>query len=192
MGHKHRSNLLTYRYDTTLELEFSAAHVLGTFQTVSDSYPVSDIFEFLWIGNFVGDNLKNEYGNDYITVYNKDFSTSYIPSTSSSSFSIPNNSTYLAADEDSFWFSLASQLRYVTAEELVSYDFSRTIVWYDADSPYNIRAIGILKEGLVLTQDYIDALCEDFHLSVLWNDSYNDYGELKGNRGAERSVWTPV
>ena len=46
-----------------------------------------DKFLFLWTGDFEGDNLANDLGDDVITVTGKDFDTNYIPATSSATFS---------------------------------------------------------------------------------------------------------
>ena len=141
-------------------------------------------FLFLWIGKFNGDNLKNDLGNDVITVTNKDFTTVYIPETSLATFAVPDNATYLGADgADDFWFDAANVLQQKTHADLIASTTLRTFVKYTDFEPYQVSAIGILKEGEVLTTADKIALNKYFKLWVqYWGISLMDSGYMKDNR----------
>ena len=151
---------------------------------------VKDKFLYLWTGKFSGDDLLSDLDSNILTTTGKDFSTTYIPETSTATFKIPNTSDFITADEDYIWY-LSGTRRDVTITDLITYDFERTLVYYDNNSPYNIRAIGILKSGEVLSSTEIDIVHSYFRLSIFWDDIFNLYGYLKGNRGAERSIYNP-
>lgn len=137
------------------------------------------------IENISGGRLYNEMtgSSDYLTVGG---------SAGSWTFQCPNNATYIDADEnvdgvsDYIWFKTDETLRTVTEAKLIGYDFTKTIVYYDDVSPYTLRAIAILKpDGSVSNR-----MRNDFHLSIWWDNTLSAYGNLKGNRGSEQSVWT--
>jgi hypothetical protein len=77
----------------------------------------------------------------------------------------------------------------VTTDELISYDFGRTIIYYDDYYPHNIVAIMILKEGVILSQADENRMRDDFRLSIWWNDTLSLYGYIKENRGIGKSYW---
>jgi len=177
----------------TDQLEESANPIEESSYDVSeDISDMSDIFEsllpkflFLWTGDFDSeDNLLSELNSDDITVIGKDFSAAYIPDESGvvATFNAPNNSSYIAADEDNLWFDTGGSLRNVTIEELYGEDYTRTLIDYDNSSPYNINSIGILKVGETLTASEINAIHEFFNLSIFWNGTLNAYGVIKANR----------
>lgn len=145
---------------------------------------LKDKFLFLWTGRFDGDNLKNDLGSGVITVTNKDFSTLSIPSTSSATFAVPDNATYLAADgTDDFWFDSGDTLQQKTFDDLIGTDNPRTIIKYSNYAPYRVYWIGILKTGETLSDADKDALSRYFQLWMYYfSDELNDNGYLKDNR----------
>lgn len=160
------------------------------FWAYDDTDPLTAIFDFLWVGAVEGGNhLMNSLGSDFITVNAPDFATGYIPVTSASTFNMPDG--YEADDTDLLWWTALAVKRNVTVAELIGYDFTRTLVKYDNDDPHHIRWIGLLKAGVVLTEEQINTLHETFELSIFWSGVWNDNGFLKANRGFEQSIWVP-
>lgn len=106
-------------------------------------------------------------------------------------FQVPNTAPYIAADTDYIWFKTDASQRTTTTAELIGYDFSRTIVKYLDVSPYTLEEVIILKSGQVLTTDEMNKLRDYAHLSTWWDGTLSLYGYTKGNRAAERSIWTP-
>ena len=137
---------------------------------------------FLWSGKFDGDNLLSDIDDTVITVTGKDFATTYIPYTSAATFAVPDNATYEAADDDLMWFDSSETPKTVAIKQLVNFDYTRTIIKYDDESPYHVRGIMILKDGEVLTADEIDRMHRDFGLWVYWGDVENENGHYKDNR----------
>jgi hypothetical protein len=80
--------------------------------------------------------------------------------------------------------------RTVTTAEIIGYDFTKTFVKYDDSIPYQIREIIILKSGESLTTDEMNSIRVYMRLSIWWDNTLNAYGNVKGNRGSGRSVWT--
>lgn len=102
-------------------------------------------------------------------------------------FECPVTPAYIAADIDRIWFDGAGAQRTATVLELVSYDFTRTIVKYQDTSPFVIEAI------MILSIDYdTPAMRDDFNLSVWWDNTLSRYGYLKGNRSVGKSYWAGV
>lgn len=155
-----------------------------------------NIFDFFWFegaSNVTATELVDKSGNgNNVTITGKDFATAYIPATSAATFDCPNNATFIADDTDNLWINKNEESRGVEVSELIGYDFGRTIVWYDDASPHHIRAIGILKSTVTLTQAQIDKLHTDFHLALFWSGVENVNGFVKANRGLAQSVWTAV
>jgi len=142
-----------------------------------------NIFDTLWWNTApVGDELVDISGNgNNIKITGKDFSTNYIPSTSTAVFSLPDNATLIADDlANQFWFR--PTIRNRTTAQLVAYDLSRTIIKYDNTAPYHIRWIGVLKSDVILTQDQKDKLSQSFQLWAWYFGVYNAHGYLKANR----------
>jgi len=153
---------------------------LGMEQT---EIPTSVKNKFLFIGYYShisNGKMPNILGTDYLTVAG---------SAGSETYQCPNNATYITADSDKLWFN--PTLQTVTTANLIGYDFLRTIVKYDDDSPYTIRWIGILKATSTFTQSELNNLFRYFRLSVWWNNSLNAYGRVKENRGIGKNSWPP-
>ena len=133
----------------------SSSRIAIPFKSVAiDRLPDSLLtkFLYLWTGKFNGDNLLSDLDTDVITVTGKDFTSTYIPETSTATFAVPNNATYLAADgADDFWFNVADVLQQKTFAELIASATLRTFIKYTDFAPYNVSAIGILKDGEILT-----------------------------------------
>jgi hypothetical protein len=106
-------------------------------------------------------------------------------------FQVPNTSPYINADTDYIWFrKTAGTRRTATESELVSYDFSKTFVKYLNVSPYSIQEVWILASGQTLTTDEENKMRDYCQLSIWWSNVSSLYGATKGNRVAERAVWT--
>ena len=143
-----------------------------------------DKFLFLWLGDYQGDNLLNSLGTDYITVTNKDWSTKVIPDTTSATFSVPNNASYLNADgAEDFWFNSGNTLLQKTFTQLIESTTFRTFVKYNEDSPYFIYAIGVLKQGETISDEEKVILTKYFRLWVqYWSTVMMEQGYMKDNR----------
>ncbi|MGB4239608.1 MAG: hypothetical protein WBJ87_08400 [Candidatus Hydrothermia bacterium] len=143
---------------------------------------------------FLGDVSKVTDGK----LYNlKEGATDYLTVTGEAgnySFQCPNTSDYLNADSlDKLWFSVIdNSRRTVTTSELITWDFHNTPVRYDNDSPYTLRWIMILKSGAILSGEKRNKLFADFQLSVMWDNSFNPYGCLKGNKGLSCAIVEPL
>lgn len=108
----------------------------------------------------------------------------------SETYEAPNDADYIAADSDKIWFKVDdSSQRTVTTAELIGYDFSRTLVYYEDTSPNSIKAILILKSGATLSSAKDQKARIDLHLSVWWDGTLSSYGNLKDNRGVGKSTW---
>ena len=126
--------------------------------------------------------MSNILGSDWLTVSG---------SVGSESYQCPNTSLYIAADTDYIWFKTDSSQRFTTTSELVEYDFSRTFVKYQDNTPYSLQVIAIAKSGETFSETEMNAIRDYFHLSIWWDNTLSSYGNLKGNRGIGRSVFTP-
>jgi hypothetical protein len=102
----------------------------------------------------------------------------------SETYQAPDTAPYQTADTDYIWFKTDVSQRTTTTAELIGYDFTRTIVKYANTAPYAIEAIMILKSDVDTSR-----MRDDFDLSIWWSNVLSEHGNLKGNRGAERSVW---
>lgn len=164
-----------------------------------ESSDMSDLMEsvfpkllYLWESQFDSeDNLLSELSSDDITVIDKDFSSVFIPDESNlaARFNTPDNDAYENADEDYLWFNSGGTLRDVSVEELYGYDFNRTLVDFDDNSPHDVHAIAILKSGETLTPSEVNAVHQYFGLSIFWSGTLNAYGILKANRTLEKAEW---
>ena len=123
-------------------------------------------------------NQKKD-ATDYLTVAG---------SAGSYTFQAPNTEPYIAADTDLVWFNPDASQRLVTETELVGYDLQKTPIKYDNNSPYTIRAIMILSSSILGSAK--DRMFRDFWLSIFWDDTWNDNGYLKENRGLEQKLWS--
>ncbi len=101
-------------------------------------------------------------------------------------FQAPNTAPYIAADTDYIWFKqILHTQRTTTTAELIGYDFTRTIIKYADADPYTIEAI------MILSEDYdTQKMRNDFHLSIWWDNTLSEYGNVKGNRGVGKNTWT--
>lgn len=153
------------------------------------------LFDFFWYegaGNITDTQLIDKSGNgNNITITGKDFVTSYIPATSAATFQIPDSATLIADDTDFFWVTALGARRQVTVGELNGYDLPRTFIWYDNAAPHHIRAIGILKSLVVVTDAIKNKASKDFKLWMFHFTVQNDYGYPKENRPS--TIWaTPT
>jgi hypothetical protein len=119
---------------------------------------------------------------DYITVGG---------SAGSYTFQVPQTAAYANADTDYIWHSTSLAWRTVTQAEMVGYDFPRTPVKFDDDSPNSIREVLILKAGETLTAEELINVHHTFRLPILWSGVWVDEGYEKSNRGiAQQYIWT--
>jgi len=140
-------------------------------------------FLFLWTGNYSNGNLKNSLGSDVITITDKDFTTSIIPSTTEATFAVPDNATYLGADgTDDFWYDGSDVLQQKTFADLIASTTLRSFIKYSDSEPYYVYAIGILKAGEVLTEADKIALNKYFKLWAEYWGVLMDSGYMKDNR----------
>jgi hypothetical protein len=109
---------------------------------------------------------------------------------SPATYQVPNTAPYIAADTDYIWFKSDATQRTITTAELIGYDFVKTLVKYDSVSSYVIREIVILKAGETLTVAEMNLMRDYMQLSIWWDNTLSEYGELKGNRGVGKNVWT--
>jgi uncharacterized repeat protein (TIGR02059 family) len=138
----------------------------------------SEVYE-LWkitgAGNLVG--LKR---GDTLTVGG---------SVGSYTFQVPNTTPYQTYDTDYIWFRTDLSQRTTSELELTSYDLQKTPVKYLDNSPNSIEYIMILNSSVTGTKR--DKMFHDFHLPIMWDDSWNDYGQSKSNRPIEEQIlWT--
>ena len=106
-------------------------------------------------------------------------------------FQVPNTPSYLAADADKIWFKANGTRRFVAESELVSYDLQSTLVKFDDDTPNYIRELAITNAGSVFTASERDYVFDYLSLPIMRDDSLNDFGHLKSNRGLEPNLWIP-
>ena len=141
-------------------------------------------FLYLWTGKYDGDDLLSDIDTTVITVTGKDWATPFIPPESTATFAVPDNATFVAADgAEDFWFDVADTLQQKTHAELIASETLRSFVKYTDFEPYNISAIGILKDGEVLTEDDKVVLNIFFKLWVqYWETTMMESGYMKDNR----------
>lgn len=151
-------------------------------QTEPDDWRnIKYLFDFLWVGGVSGNYLYSVTDDRKATIIGKDFSENYIPNTSIATFTMPLDTDFIADDTDNLWFVGGIQ-RAVTEDELENWDYSRTIIKYDNDTPHHIRWIGLLSSSIILNATEINQLHDYFELSIFWNDVLNAYGRIKANR----------
>ena len=131
----------------------------------------SDVLFFGLVSEISGGQMPNKVtgATDYLTVTG---------AAGSYTFECPNTAPYIAADTDYIWFEVDETLRTTTESELVSYDFTRSIIKYEDVSDYSIEAIMILSSDVDTNK-----MRDDFHLSIWWSDVLSLHGSVKGNRG---------
>jgi hypothetical protein len=140
-------------------------------------------FDFLWTGEVDGNYLISDTDGRRIEIIGRDFFGDYIPETSGATFRLQADADFIVDDcTDYLWFNyLTSTQRDVTLTEMIS-DNYRTLVKYSNTAPFNITAIGLIKDSVILTQAMIDIFSSSFDLWLFWSGVYNDYGYLKDNR----------
>jgi uncharacterized protein (TIGR02145 family) len=118
------------------------------------------------------------YDNDESYVFSVDemWTSKHIPATTRAKFTLPATQAYLDADTDEFWTDGECDVN-----RLISYDPPRTIVHYDDHPPHNIKKIGILKPGEVLTRAEEDELSRYFRLPWWRFGYFNYFGYWKAN-----------
>jgi uncharacterized protein (TIGR02145 family) len=116
-----------------------------------------------------------------IAITGKDFTTAYIPDSSTATFKLQADADLIADDADNLWFTGGVQ-KSVSLQNLINRDYTKTIIKFNHSSPYQVSAIGILKSGVTLTPAQVDKLHSDFELWLFWSGVFNDYGYLKDNR----------
>jgi hypothetical protein len=147
------------------------------------SADLQDDFIFLWQGEYTstGALLSEINSNDSITITDKDWATTYIPYNSEATLSF-SGSKFLNADAwDGVWFADNNNPLPVSPWQLAHVDFSSTLVRYD--TLMRITWIGILHPDSTITASKWDQLHSAFNLSVFHSGTYNEYGELKENKG---------
>lgn len=136
--------------------------------------PVSIKDKLLFLGSYssiVDGKMPNALGSDWITVNGI---------VGSETYQCPNTAEYKSADKDLYWFDF-SGARAVTSSDMVSYDLSRTFIYYNGASPFNIISIAIAKQDAIFTQEELDTITKYFHLSIFWSGGIEIYGEIKNN-----------
>ena len=128
-----------------------------------------DLCSYVWVGNMLADNLKNQNDNRVITITGKDFTGQIIPSTSTATFALPADADFVADDMDEVWFTGGVPNK-LTVADLIGTDWARTLVLYPNVSPANISAIALLKSGVVLTQTERDQFVANFLLWLFWDE----------------------
>lgn len=143
------------------------------------------LFSVLWLGTVNGNELVDVIGGNNFVVTNKDFTTT-IPSTSSATIALPNVAALKNDDLfDNGWFTFAGAVNQVTPLQLVTNDYSRTLVKFNHESPYEIEWIGLLDDASTPTTDEWNQLHYYFGLHIFWSGIWNDYGYFKDNKELE-------
>jgi len=108
----------------------------------------------------------------------------------SETYQCPNTAPYLSADTDQIWHYTNDSIRVVLSSELISYDFSRTIIKYDNTAPYTLRWIMILSSDFETARE--NKMRDSFDLSIWWSGVLSFHGNVKGNKPLfQQYVWTP-
>jgi len=128
------------------------------------------------VSEIAGGQMPNKLGSDFLTV-------------TGSNYQCPNTSPYNTADTDYLWFNSDDTQRVALSTELIAYDFSRTLVKYDDNSPNTLREIIILKNGETLTEDEENNVRDYFRLSIWWDGTLSLHGVIKDNRTISRSIF---
>jgi len=161
---------------------------LSEYSNTVHGFTLPDLNKFLFIGYYSqisGGHMPNilDSGDTYITVSG---------SVGSETYQCPNNASYINADEDNIWFDASDTIRVVLTNELIRYDFTKTFIYYNSLSPYQINSIAILKSGVSLSESEYNSIRENYKLSIWWDNTLSEYGELKGNRNSSKSDWSAV
>jgi hypothetical protein len=138
----------------------------------------SVLFQEQVSGNFLVDEIS---GNDF-TITSKDFVTNFIPSTSTCTISLGDVAALKVDDADGLFYTDAGTSKQVPISYLLNNDYTRTLVKYSDESPYDIQWIGILDDAATPTDDQWNRLHRYFNLHTYWSGVYNDFGYIKDNR----------
>jgi hypothetical protein len=141
---------------------------------------MSYLWETFTLGNFL---ISEFVDRRRITITNKDFSTVYIPGSSTATFKLQADADFKTDDSaDHLWFDVLGNQRSVTTAELYSKDYTMTVTKTKHSAPYDVSRIGLLENGTVLTPEQNDQLHQDFELWLFWSGVLNEYGYIKENR----------
>lgn len=134
-----------------------------------------------------GNELIGEMNGVNPIITNLDYSeTTYIPGTSTCTISLPNTASLKVDDSmDGGFYTDAGAVKQITISQLQNNDYSRILVRYSDESPYDIEWIGLLDDASNPTSDQWDQLHFYFKLGIFWSGVFNDYGILKDNRPLE-------
>jgi len=184
LGYNHNDKYIDAFYLVSEEIYEIPTQYWNEWITTVSLLPNSLKSKFLFLGNYssiTGGKLYNTLGIDYLTVSG---------SVGNETYQCPNTTPYINADIDYIWFNSDTSQRTTSTIELISYDFSSTLIKYNDVTPYSIRIICIVKSGEVLTTSEVNIIHNYFQLSIFWSGVTNFNGHIKGNREASRSVWT--
>lgn len=140
------------------------------------------LFSVLYLGDISGNALTDVIGGNDFTITGKDFSTNYIPATSTATFSLSNNAALKVDDGfDGAWFDDAGTSKQLTVTQLLNNDFSRTLIKFSNIAPYDIQWIGLLDDAATPTNSQWNRLHTYFQLHLYWSGVFNDFGVQKEN-----------
>jgi hypothetical protein len=108
-------------------------------------------------------------------------SEEYLQDDYAGTITAPAVQALIDGDDDELWFTSGTP-NALSISDLVDSDYSNTFVKYSNSTPYNVYMIGIIKDGVSLTQSQKNSLSSDFHLWIYYFGGLNDYGYLKDNR----------
>lgn len=159
---------------------FPLEAIPGTIVLSDDWYELfSEIFQSLWI-DISGTEMFDVFGGDPLTL-SESPGVDYIPGSFSGTITCPDDEDIFTSDTDNLWGSPGSPTA-LSVSDLVDQDYNRTLVKYDDSSPYHIRAIAILADGVVLSDAQKDWLSRNMALWVFFWGTWNDDGAIKENR----------
>jgi hypothetical protein len=158
-----QTDVKEFHYEQPIISQFHVVHLAVWYEWLLS------IMDFLWIGNIDGNKLLSILDWRYITIVGKDFTGSFIPATSTATFTLPNDADYVADDLDNFWF-MGGVSNVKTAQLLADPMLSRTVILYNNDIPFDIYAIGLLKGTTVLTDAQREQLGHDFQLWLFYSE----------------------
>lgn len=128
------------------------------------------LFDYLWVGQIIGNDLISDTDGRKIAITGKDFTTTYIPAISVATFTLPGDADFIADDLDAFWFT-GSVPNSKTAAELADPMLARTLILYNNDIPFDVYAIGILRSTITLTDTQRNQLGSDFKLWLFYSET---------------------
>lgn len=176
-----------YSYSDIRNAMIRINYILKTYWNI-DYDPADDHFNVVdheilvaYWDEIYGNQILDSLGGDAL-ILSSPLSGEYIPATYSGTITAPSNSVYSQADTEHILYNTSGIPIAKTVTSLVSQDFSRVVVKYDNVAPYHIRSIGLIKQGLTLTQDILNWLHSEFDLNVFWSGDFNKYGSFKNNR----------